>query len=59
MKKPSGRFEVLHRSGRQETILFKTYEGKDYKEIVKDLEKAKEIGSVTYYKTIIGKGTPK
>lgn len=55
MKKPSGRFEVLHRSGRVETLHFKTLEGKDYKELVKDLDKAKEIGSVTYYKLILGK----
>ncbi len=58
MKKQSGRFEVTHRSGRNETIFFKAYEGKDYKEIVKDLEKAKDIGSVIHYKTIIGKEKP-
>jgi len=46
MKKQSGWFEVHYASGRTEELHFKTYEGKDYKDLKRDLEYAKETGAV-------------
>lgn len=55
MKKPSGRFEVEYASGRKEELLFKTYEGRDYKELVKDLRSAQETGAIKNYSLKLGK----
>lgn len=55
MKKPSGRFEVEYASGRKENLPFKTYEGKDYKELLKDLKGSKELGAIKEYTLKLGK----
>lgn len=55
MKKPSGKIKVSYRSGREEFIPFKTYEGKDYKEPIKDLNKSVKIGSTLKYEIIFNK----
>lgn len=55
MKKPSGRFEVVYASGRTENLAFKTYEGKDYKDLLRDLSWSKEIGNVKEFNLKLGK----
>lgn len=55
MKKPSGRFEVVYASGREETLTFKTFEGKDFKELKRDLERSKELGAIKEFTLKLGK----
>lgn len=55
MKKPSGRFEVVYASGREETLTFKTFEGKDFKELKCDLERSKELGAIKEFTLKLGK----
>lgn len=55
MKKPSGRFNVTYASGREESLPFKTYEGKDYKELLRDLTWSRDIGSIKSFEMKLGK----
>lgn len=55
MKKQPGRFSVTYASGRQGDLSFKTYEGKDYKDLLLDLTWAKELGAVKEFNLKLGK----